>query len=498
MVAGTAAPSGASSHREAPLIAQDPVADNTDVYMFRDVNDPTMVNIVANYIPLEQPAGGPNFYNFGDDVLYEIHVDNNGDVVDDITYQFRFRTTLQNPDSFLYNTFTIDPETRENQNLRQEYSVRKIEDNRSTVLASNVPTPPVNIGPRSTPKYNDYVAPAVADLADGGGSPSTGKVFAGQRDDSFFFDLGSGFDLLGLRPINNLHVAPLEPADGRDGLAEKSTNAIILQVPIDEVNVNNEVPDGSSIADADSIIGVYASAARQRVQVLSARGTAPRNLGQFVQVSRLGLPLVNEVLIPLGRKDLWNGTAPKDDAQFFDVILDPEPTRLLPTVYPSVFTQDDEENGIDEDSNVPDGGQANRPDLIQLLTGQLIGAPKGSLAPADLLRINLAFDPVQGTPDNSLGALDKDTGGFPNGRRLTDDVVDIELQVLAGVLLDPNEDGKINNTGADTSPDATGDDVPYAALSDGVQENDQPELPGFPYQGDPVSGYDQVDVTAGG
>ncbi|WCO68282.1 DUF4331 domain-containing protein [Iamia majanohamensis] len=474
VVAGTAAPSGASSHREAPLISEDPVADNTDVYMFRDVNDPSMVNIVANYIPLEQPAGGPNFSKFGDDVLYEIHVDNDGDVVDDITYQFRFRTQVQNPDTFLYNTFTIDPDTRENQNIQQVYSVRKIEDNVSTMLASNVPTPPVNIGPRSTPSYNDYVAPAVTGLAGGG------QVFAGQRDDSFFFDLGSGFDLLGLRPINDAHVAPLDPEAGRDGLAEKSTHAIILQVPISEVSANGDVP--TTVDDPDSVIGIYASSARQRVQVLSARGTAPRNLGQFVQVSRLGLPLVNEVLIPLGRKDLWNGTNPKDDAQFFDVILDPEPTRLLPVVYPSVFN----------DENTPDGGQANRPDLIQLLTGQLNGLSEGNaLPPADLLRLNLAVPPVQGTPDNSMGALDGDTGGFPNGRRLTDDVFDIELQVLAGVLLPGFGEG-------DPSNPIPGTEVPYSALSDGVQENDQPELPGFPYQGDPVSGYDQIDVTAGG
>lgn len=473
VVAAPGSPAGASSHREAPLIAQDPVADNTDVYMYRDVADPSMVNIVANYIPLQQPAGGPNFSNFGDDVLYEIHVDNNGDVVDDITYQFRFRTVLQNPNTFLYNTFTVDPVTLENLNVQQVYSVRKIEDNVSTMLASNVPTPPVNVGPRSTPNYNDYVAPAVTDL------PAGGQVFAGQRDDSFFFDLGSGFDLLGLRPLNQAHVAPLPTAPGRDGLFEKNVHAIILQVPISEVSKNGDVP--TTVDDPDSVIGIYASSARQRVQVLSARGTAPRNLGQYVQVSRLGLPLVNEVLIPLGQKDKWNSTFPKDDAQFFDEILDPEPTRLLPVVYPSVFN----------DANTPDGGAANRPDLIKLLSGQLIGLSEdNALPPADLLRLNLAVAPVQGTPANSMGALDGDPGGFPNGRRLTDDVFDIELQVLAGVLLP-------DFGGGDPSNNIPGTSVPYSALSDGVQENEVPELPTFPYQGNPTSGYDQRDPTAG-
>ncbi|HMJ74355.1 MAG TPA: DUF4331 domain-containing protein [Iamia sp.] len=454
-------PAGASSHREAPLIAADPVADNTDVFMFRDVNDPTMVNVVANFIGLEQPAAGPNFQKFGDDVLYELHFDNDGDVIDDVTYQFRFRTIVGRGDTFLYNTFTIDPETRDNQNVQQVYSVRKIEDGVSTVLATDVPTPPVNIGPRSTPDYNDYVEPTVADL------PGGGQVFAGQRDDSFFVDLGSVFDLLGLRPINSAHVAPLPDAPGVDGLAGKNVHSIVLQVPITEISKNGDVPtDG---ADPDSVVGLYASSSRQRVRVLSARGTAPRNLGQYVQVSRLGIPLVNEVLIPLGRKDRWNGTAPKDDAQFFDVILDPEPTRLLPVVYPAVFN----------DGNTPDGGADNRPDLIQLLTGQVIGlSAEDALPPADLLRLNLAVAPVQGTPSNSMGALDADPGGFPNGRRLTDDVTDIELRVLAGELLD--DDGTIDGTA-----------IPYSALSDGVQENDRPELPTFPYVGDPVAGYDQ-------
>lgn len=465
-VVGISSPSGASSHREAPLISQDPVADNTDLYMFRDVNDPTKVNIVANYIGLEQPAAGPNFNKFGDDVRYDINIDNDGDVATDISYQFRFRTTVENPDTFLYNTNRIDPTTYENQNVKQSYSIRKVEEGSGggipTIVATDVPTPPVNIGPRSTPNYAQYVAASVATV---GGS----KFFAGQRDDSFFADLGSVFDLLGLRQINEFHVLPRPASPGRDGLAGKNVHSIVMQVPISEVTKNGDLP--TAMDDPDSVIGVYASSSRQRVKVLSSRGTPPSVSGAYVQVSRLGIPLVNEVLIPLGKKDKWNAVDPEDDAQFFGNILDPEPTRLLPVLYPAVFNA----------ANTPDGGAANRPDLIQLLTGQVIGMPAGALPPADLLRINLARPAVQGTVANRLGALAGDPGGFPNGRRLTDDVVDIELQVLAGVLLDG--DGFIDGTGTPG--------VPYSVLEDDVDQSKVPGLSTFPYVGTPVGGYFQ-------
>jgi hypothetical protein len=464
-------PAYASSHREAPLIAQDPVADNTDVYVFRDPDDTTMVNIVANFIGLEDPAGGPNFARFGDDVLYEIHIDNDHDVVADITFQFRFRTIVGNPDSFLYNTNTVDPTTYDELNVRQVYSVRRIQDGVSTVLASDVETPPVNVGARSTPDYEQYADTAVTALDD-----DAGLVFAGQRDDAFFADLGSVFDLLGLRPINAAHVAPLPNAGGVDGLFQKSVHTISLQLPIASVTRNGALP--VVVDSKDSVIGVYASSSRQRVKVLSARGGAPRNLGQYIQVSRLGLPLVNEVLIPLGDKDRWNGTDPKDDvAEFGDSILDPEPTRLLPVLYPNVF----------DNTNTPPGGADNRPDLIRLLNGNLLGLTDANLLPlADLLRINLAQLPVEGNSGNRMGALAGDPGGFPNGRRLTDDVVDIELQVLAGILLDDDE--FIDD----------GDEIPWSALGDGVNRTDQPLRESFPYQGTPVSGYDQTGFTCPG
>ena len=460
-------PVQASSHREAPLISQDPTADNTDVYLFRDPNDPGKVNIIANYIGLEQPAAGPNFNRFADDVLYEIHVDNDGDVRDDITYQFRFRTTVANPGTFLYNTGPITAPDSPTRNVVQTYSVRKITEAGSEVLATDVPTPPVNIGPRSTPDYEaSLAAPTVTSL------PGGGKVFAGQRKDAFYVDLGSVFDLLGVRPapFNSLHALdqPAEPA--RDGLADKNVHTIALQLPIAEVTRDHQVP--TVVDDPSSVIGVYASSSRQRVRVLSSHGAAPQSSGRWVQVSRLGIPLVNEVLIPLGLKDKWNAVDPADDAQFFSYILDPEPTKLVAALYDEAYA--------DKATKVPEGGAANRPDLIKLLTGQFIGLSEANaLPPAALLRINLAR-PADTADQNAaagrLGALDGDPLGFPNGRRLRDDVVDIELRVLAGVLLGaPYADG--------ANP----------LLGDGVGASDRPYLNVFPYQATPIAGFDQDD-----
>ncbi|MGH3115990.1 MAG: DUF4331 domain-containing protein, partial [Gaiellales bacterium] len=311
MAAGTSlGPVLASSHREAPLISQDPTADNTDLYAFRDPTDPGMLTVIANYVGLELPQGGPNWQRFADDALYEIHIDNNGDVADDISYQFRFRTITDNPNTFLYNTGQITAPNAAPQNVRQVYSVQRIDGSGASMLLTDVPTPPVNIGPRSTPNYEAALAaPTVTSL------PGGGQVFAGQRQDPFYVDLGSVFDLLGLRPVNSAHTISRPNAPGVDGLAGFNVHTIALQVPISAVSKNGDFP--ATEDSQDSFVGIYASASRQRVRVLSVAGGAPRNAGRWVQVSRLGIPLVNEVLIPLGLKDQWNGTSPKDDAVFF-------------------------------------------------------------------------------------------------------------------------------------------------------------------------------------
>lgn len=454
----------ASSHREAPAISQDPTADNTDVYAFRDATDPTMLNIVANYIGLEDPNGGPNFGRFGDDVQYSIHLDNDGDVKTDLTYNFRFRTKITNPDTFLYNTGQLTSPTDPDLSIRQTYSVERVRANGvRTPLASNAKVPPVNVGIRSVPfdTYEENIAqPTVTELDGGGG----GKVFAGTRKDPFFVDTGSIFDLGALRPIQDNHLIPNPAGDGSgdigvDLLNDKNVHTIALQVPISSVTQGGTMP--TVVDEKSSVVGVYASAQRRRTTTLSTTGGAPTTSGGWTQVSRLGIPLVNEVLIPLGSKDRWNATDPKDDgaAGFFNFILDPELTRLLPVLYPGVFSE----------ANTPDGGAANRPDLIALVTGQLAGlSAANALPPADLLRINLASAP---------GA------SFPNGRQLADDVVDVEIQVLAGVFLD--DDGRINNL--DGSPNPAG--VPFAALQDGVDVPTGEFLDVFPYVATPFDGY---------
>ena len=456
-------PAMASSHREAPAISQDPQADNTDLYAFRDSTDPTKLNIVANFIGLEDPNGGPNFIRFSDDVQYSVHVDNNGDAADDITYNFRFRTTTVNPNTFLYNTGQVTSPTDTDLSVRQTYSVEKVTSGGSQVLATDALVPPVNVGVRSNPQatYEATTAqPTIATLAGGG------KVFAGSRADPFFVDLGSIFDLGALRPIQNNHLIPLPATAGVNSLSGKNVHTIALQVPISSVTAGGITP---TVADSkSSVVGVYASTSRQRVRVLSVDGSsAPRNAGRWVQVSRLGIPLVNEVLIPMGKKDRWNSTEPKDDgaAGFFTNILDPEFTKLLPVLYPGVFST----------SNVPAGGAANRPDLVKLVTGQLIGLSAGNaLPPADLLRINLA------SPAGAATA-------FPNGRQLADDVVDTEIQVLAGVFLDA--DGRINKLNG--QPNDPGMGVPFSALKDGVNAPDAPLLTMFPYVATPYNGFTQ-------
>ena len=475
IIAGGINTASASSHREAPLISQDPTADNTDLYMFRDPHDNTKVDIIANYIGLEKPDGGPNFAKFGDDVRYEINIDNNGDVQDDISYQLRFRTVVKNPNTFLYNTGPIASPNDANQNVEQFYTLSRVDRTGEHILVRNAPTPPINVGERSTPTATyeaNLAAPTIRNI------PGGGKVFAGVRADAFFVDLGSIFDLLGLRPINGAHLLPLGGASTPiNGVARTNVHSIVLQLPIAAVTRNHQVP--TTVDSKASVIGVYASASRQRVRVLSVAGGAPRNAGDWVQVSRLGIPLVNEVLIPLGKKDLWNSVEPADDAQFFGNILNPEPVNLLPVVYPSVF------NAAGPNKNIPDGGGASRTDLIKLLTGQFIGLSAGhALPPADLLRVNLAVPAVAGVVGNRLGALQGDAAGFPNGRRVTDDVVDIELQVLAGVLLG----GFGNGNPANNIPHTA---VPYAAIADGVDQSTTAPLANFPYMRTAFGGYSQ-------
>jgi hypothetical protein len=459
----------ASSHAEAPLIGQDPRADNTDLYAFVSPEDTSKVTMIANYIPLEAPASGPNFYSFDDSVLYEINVDNDGDGSEDLSYQFRFNTQTKNPNTFLYNTLPISLQndgTYANWNRPQTYSLTLVRSKNgqatsSKVLGRNIPTPPDNIGPRSTPNYDTLAAGAIKSL------PGGIKVFAGQRDDPFYVDLGSIFDLAGLRPFNPFHLIPLGAAPGVDALTNYNTHSIEIQVPI------------AQLAKApNNTIGIYASASRSKQTILRKDGTKDGE-GPFVQVSRLGNPLINEVVIPLGSKDFWNRSDPADDSQFEHNYSNPEVSALENLLYGNANA-----NGV-----LQPIATTGRTDLDLILLTGVPGLNFTGDTQADLLRLNTDIKPgVNGAcpggtanasqPDR-LAVLNADLCGYPNGRRLADDVVDIDLRVFAqgyGTFLN----------GAFGLPNLS----PNNILGDGVDTNDVSFSNTFPYVASPHQGYE--------
>ena len=449
----------ASSHREAPLITEDPTMDNTDVYVFRSPDAPNTVTIIANYIPLEEPSNGPNFYNFSPSGVYEIHIDNNGDAKEDITYQFRFRTDVRNTNTFLYNTGPVLTLDDADLNVRQFYSVTRIAGARrsgnTNSMGANFQVAPPNIGPKSTPDYAALANAAVFNMTSNGG-----KVFAGPRDDPFFVDIGAIVDLLTLRPLQQLHRVPpmAASANGVDGLRGFNVHTIAIQVPIEQLVAGGTAPTAPTAANA--VIGVWASSSRSRVTVLNTGAGRRQSIGGVSQVSRLGMPLVNEVVLPLAFKDIFNASEPSGDAPLFtnnetfrNRILNPELATLMNALY-----------GID----VP---PAPRNDLVQVFLTGLPGANQPpNVMPAEMMRLNVAV-PVTAQP-NRLGAIANDLGGFPNGRRLGDDVVDISLRVVAGVLV-PGFNKSPNN-----------------ALTDGVDSNDRAFLSTFPYVALPHQGFE--------
>jgi hypothetical protein len=453
-----------SSHREAPGIAKDPVADSTDLYAFTSPDHPNSVTLIANYIPLEGPDGGPNFYSFGDDVLYEIHVSNGGGVGDNITYQFRFTTEFTNPNTFLYNTGVITSLNSSSWNVRQFYSVTRIKNGTSQVLASRLACPPVNVGVRSTPNYQALAAAAVHPL-DGG------WVFAGQRREGFYVDLGSIFDLGVLRPFQNAHLIPLPAVGGVDSTKALNVHTIAIQIPKSHLTSAGGTPTDPTAAD--SVIGVYTSASRRKSTILEGGGST--DIGPWVQVSRLGMPLVNEVVIPIGKKDFWNSTQPQNDAQFVSNYAHPELAGLLPVLYPGVFPK-------------LAAYPAARVDLEAIL---LTGIPAGIVpgfqnntgsTPADLLRLNMAIPPA--AHPNINGILGGDLAGFPNGRRVFDDVATIEIRAIAGVTI-PLVDSSFTPDGAAGAVS----DFSAAQFSSGAVPGHSRYINHFPYLGTPLNGF---------
>jgi len=468
-----------SSHREAPEISKDPVADSTDLYAFVSPDQPDTVTLIANYIPLQAPDGGPNFYSFGDEVLYEILVDNNGDAEPDITFQFRFNSVFTNPDTFLYNTGPIESLDSPNWNSRQFYSVSVQQgSSEPRELATGLACPPCRIGPLSTHMYDDLATAAIHQL------PGNIKVFAGQRAEGFYVDLGAIFDLADLRPFEQLHTTfgqnlpgLAKPQPGVDSTAHVNVHSIAIQVPAAYLTANGKPPTNPT--SPLSTIGVWTTASRQQASVRGTGYAGDTWAGPFKQVSRLGNPLVNEVLIPLGKKDYWNTQPPAHDKQFENSVSTPELAGLLPVLYPNVFPNLATFNG----TNTP------RADLVAIL---LTGLPAGVVTgfqnytgptPADMLRLNMAIPPTTSKP-STLGLIDGDAAGYPNGRRVFDDVVTIDLRVIAGVTLPLVDPTYVVDGAAKLVTDGLTSD-PQDTTAMGTENY----LPSFPYLGTPHGGF---------
>src|SRR5919198_992594 len=322
-----------SSHREAPLTALDPTADDTDIYAFVAPDATDKLTVIANWIPFEDPAGGPNFYRFDDRAHYYINIDNTGDGVYDIRYQFAFKTHVLNKNSFLYALPGVSSIRDSKLNVQQTYTVtreklKKAKTVSKKVIARNLPVAPNNVGPKTIPNYDAVANQAIQSL------PGGGKVFAGQRDDPFFVDLGTAFDAI------NLRLGTGNQGGGKDDLAGYGVHAIALQVPKSDVTVDGKSVSGPAASNA--VVGVWTSTERPRVQVQGVATAAKKHKkhskksddDNFVQVSRLGNPLINELVIPLGQKDHFNATQPADDAKNFgQFVVEPELAKLLNALF---------------------------------------------------------------------------------------------------------------------------------------------------------------------
>ncbi len=454
-----------SSHREAPEISKDPVADNTDVYAFVSPDRPDTVTLIANFIPLQKPDGGPNFYEFGDDVVYRIHVANKGKAESDVIYEFRFHTKVRNAKTFLYNTGPIAKIDDPTWNRPQHYSVTRIANGRHVELASNLPCPPVNVGVRSTPDYESLAEQAFVTLGNR-------KVFAGQRAEGFHVDLGSIFDLGTLRPFQAAHLIPSANAVGVDATKTFNVHTIAIQTPISDLVDKSR--SHSKPSDPGAVIGVWASAWRRQSRIIDKRTGRIAGHGPWVQVSRLGNPLFTEGHNPMAQKDQWNARPPKYDAKYAGNVNHPELAKLLPVLYPGNTFK-----------NLAAYSKP-RADLHAIL---LTGVPSGVIdgfqnftgpVEADMLRLNTAIPPSKNP--RVLGLVDPDNpdpAGFPNGRRVIDDTTTVELRAIAGLtipLVDPSY-----------TPDAAAKGV-----TDGTDNTDNFNgdfRDSFPYLATPNGGY---------
>jgi hypothetical protein len=436
-----------SSHREAPGISLDPSADNTDTYAWTAQDAPGALTVAANWIPGEVPASGPNFHSFDDRARYYIHIDNTGDGRPDVSYRFSFKTKVRNKESFLYALPGASGFDDPKLNVIQRYSIvrethryRNGRDHETArTIARGLPVAPPNIGPKTFPSYDNFVNGAIRSLKDGT------KVFVGQRDDPFFVDLGATFDAINIRKLTG------NQGEGKDDLSGFNVHSTVLQIPERRVTRNHTAVSGPDASNA--VVGVWSTTERRRLQV-SGRS---HSRGPWVQVSRLGNPLVNEVVIPLGKKDQFNRTTPDRDAALYGkYVVKPELAAVMNALFNVGAPEDD------------------RTDIVQALLQGIPGLNQhsGAMGPpaVDTIKLNLGVPPA--SMEDRFGVIGGDTAGYPNGRRLGDDVVDIDLQVVAGFL----KDNKV-------------------PLGDGVDQNDKPFLSTFPYLAGPTSGFDSAPST---
>ena len=430
----------ASSHREAPLVSADPQIDTTDVYAFVSEDRPDTVTLIASWIPFEEPAGGPNFYAWGDGVHYDINIDNDADARPDITYRWVFKDHYRNPNTFLYNTGQVTSLNDPDLNFYQTYDLIRVnrDNGKQKTVVNDAVSAPSNVGAASMPNYNGNLFDAATETF----GPGSSKTWAGQSDDAFFLDL---------RVFDLLYGADLSEV-GDDTLAGFNVNTLALQVPKTNLAKRGD-------ADANPIVGIWSTTSRRSTRVQFGDGSQ-QNEGRFVQVSRLGMPLVNEVVIPVGLKDYFNASKPTQDGAALGLVQDPELPRLLNAVY-----------GLDIPDSDPNTAGIQRADLISVfLTGvDGLNMPEGG-TPSEMVRLNMSIPPCT-SMCSRLGVLGGDNAGFPNGRRLPDDIIDESLRVVLGVLL-PNHQ-------------------PIAeTIGDGVDANDVPFNVQFPYVAYPHSGSD--------
>lgn len=508
VLVGLQATAQASSHREAPLISKDAYADATDTYAFMSPETAGNLVLIGSWIPFEGPEGGPNYFEWDPDALYDILVDTDGDASPNVTYTLSSRVVVGNPDTFLYNTGPMPDINSANWNRRQFITVTETySGSPATVLVANKLTAPVNIGSKSTPDYSALETGAIQTVNQGG---DTLKVYAGQTDDAFWVDL-QVFDLLTLRgqaPDIGYTNGNNVPVDSLSGF---NVHSFVVEVPV--ARLKNHTTTGGN-----TTFGVWTATRRPATRVLTPLG-GQTQFGGHIQVSRLGLPLVNEVVIPLALKDVFNGLLPSQDLDAYtggfgnpirDILQksveDPELGRLLCGLYSVPLPGDSNDDCSTEVTlGTPASGRADifkifltgmtlaKPFTITTASGAVslpagynVNTPTGpAVQPAEMIRINTVLSGTlcAPTPNYQLGLLGGDACGFPNGRRLQDDVIDIELLAVAGAAYQVLD-------GTDASFVFNGDLV--GVLDDGLDENDVPFRATFPYLAQAQSGQEHL------